>query len=678
MECLRLSLPLCSLDRRRKVLQLPALVTASLAAVAEPSLPVATASGLDTGIRDAVAQLSAGLAPGRQGFELQVLASLGNQAYEQRDHALAIATFRQLLQESSFPGSLSLSDATVAVARYAESLLGLRAFGQASRWFRVALTLLQSSGATSLRINAPVEAYLYERLGDCYYKRLQWTQAAASYKSALESKRKVGDNAAFACPLCYSVGSGTKAYLVGDAVEVRKSLESTCDGSWHAGHVTVVHLGSSDASASAETGAASRDWGEMDLNEQFCYENVAHGVKDIEVGSICVIGGESGGRWVEWVFLDDLYPKPGVLEKLRRQPLDTKHAEVGEKLSLFDSSGFAAYAKLYMPPPLRDLWIQNNNSSGAADFQSRALPLLLASDTGIDARELFASNGAVAIETVLDRRACSAMASHLLRFRSLRSTRAWEVPPAFRNHSSYFVKSNVDRDHFVLSLDEGPEGGPTVGEFLRNALGSQRSQPLIKGLFSGESVLWELAAFVVHPGAEEQPLHADVEGEVEEEAPALVSEGAGTGQDVRAPKSITLQLLLSDAQPGQGGLTVWPGSHRPPRERGTSSSERRWAQRQAVVAAANLSASGLPPSPGVEMAPLQAGTLLAYHSHLWHRGGANLGPSPRVVLYASFLAGSSTALRRAADPAATRHHMALLPEYKQQRRTLADVMSYRS
>merc|ERR1711957_382092 len=115
-------------------------------------------------------------------------------------------------------------------------------------------------------------------------------------------------------------------------------------------------------------------------------------------------------------------------------------------------------------------------------------------------------------------------------------------------------------------------------------------------------------------------------------------------------------------------LVAWPGSHRERNSnRKMSSAERKWAERRTEHALANNATSVFS---GVEMAPLTSGSVVAYHSDLWHYGGANSRDLPRVVLYASFLVGSEEAMQEAADGAATKHSLALDQEYKRQRLTL--------
>lgn len=607
-------------------------------------------AGLHPPIRAAISNLRTNLLPEDEGFEVELLRGLADRAFGRRDHASAVAAYREVIAMAHV---LSADDMLEVVARLAESLLALRAYGQAERWFMVALGALPAG--------ADRESYFHERLGDIHFKQLDWASAVESYTQALH--REVAGN------YC---GSGAAAgdIVVGDAVEVlRRESEgdqSDSDGQWLMGHVAILHEGHRTSSI------GSRDWGERSIDEQLCYMEGATGLREIPDGSLCVVGsypeptvsGEQ--KWTEWI-------KPGRSSRgyqanlVHRLPLPCKLAEAELKLSLFSSAGAADYLRLLAPPALSELWADALSENATLlnekpSFQQRAMQLLtFAPGNASKSADAFREHGAVAVADVVNPSDCAALASYLLQFRSVHSTRMWEVAPEFRGHATYFVKSNVDRDHFALSLDEGPPGGLSVGELLRQLLGGESALAGLTGaLFSNSSVLWELAAFVVHPGAAAQPVHADVQA-------------SPHARDAAArPASVTLQLLLGDASAHQGSVVVWPGSHAEPRVAGTSTAERTWAQRGAAFAAA----SGSPRQfSGVEMAPLGAGSIVAFHSQLWHRGGANDQALPRVVLYVSFLSGGSVErMKESADSSIVGHHLALLPEYKLHRKTLGDLL----
>eukprot|EP00927_Polykrikos_kofoidii_P029977 TRINITY_DN25854_c0_g1_i1.p1 TRINITY_DN25854_c0_g1~~TRINITY_DN25854_c0_g1_i1.p1 ORF type:complete len:710 (+),score=88.79 TRINITY_DN25854_c0_g1_i1:99-2132(+) len=622
------------------------------------------------------------VAPNDDSFSAQILLSIGDRAFARQDYVTSVAAYREVfgappnLTMTSVGAwqHLSQNDIVAAALRLAESLLSLRASGQASRWYEVALALSDAG---------PVHrSYVLERLGDAHFQMMHWDRAATLFRQA--SQMAGGSETERTAVAATATSS---SFLVGDAMEVCLSVDAGGLASCRSGHIAAIHRDRQGSGNEELT-----DWGERDLHAQHCYVDGATGMYSLPVGSICVTGTDPNRpqgdqQWSQWA--SPTHFSAGLAWRL---PLRCKQQEAEEKGQLFESAGqdwagAAGYMRLFMPDGLQELW--RNSSVGSATGTWRgpspsteaAEALLnhirLPRASAAHAPSVFAEHGAVVLEHAVDSSNCAALAAYLLRFRSARSTRAWEVRPEWRNHSTYFVKANVDRDHFTLSLEEGPDSGPTVGAFLRSLLfRNSATEPLVRSLFSNQSVLWELAAFVAHPGAEAQPLHADVDV---------------TSVNSVAPRSVSLQVLLSDVRPRQGGLVVWPGSHSPGRKT-VSSAERNWAQRNAAAAAAVLAdpasqdgvrgvARGESDSDesaasfsGVELAPLSAGSVVAYHSGLWHRGGANEQDTPRVVLYLSLLSGGSPErMERAGNSLLVDHHMALIPEYKRRRLRLADI-----
>mmetsp|Transcript_103363 Transcript_103363/g.183143 ORF Transcript_103363/g.183143 Transcript_103363/m.183143 type:complete len:693 (-) Transcript_103363:2-2080(-) len=661
-------------------------------------------ASLDASIHDALEALGATLSSQQpasarldgevgetSGWAAELLRAIGDRAFERGDHATVVALFRPLLSVSERARSLmAMPDGPAAAAiiasRLADSLLSLRAFSQAARWYVGLLEIVQRWNPGQWPATIPDVSYLHERLGDIHFKELRWTAAATAFRRALAAREQASS--------AYKAG----AFLVGEEVEVREQRRGPASRSreefdnWRSGHVILRHsTGLADAGMSRGGG----DWGEQGMEEKFCYVQGATGLLSIPAGSLCVIGMEGGARWVEWILPSELFPSDIAQARLRRLPLQCKLANTEEKVKLFNGSGSGNYMRLLMPLPLRNAWDSHGPGSitessattaesdrcsrtsdspdeahshghcaAQAAFQKAALQELVAAPQ-VDPSKMFEEHGVIAFPGAFSRGMCTAMADYLLQWRSLRSTRSLEVPSHFRNHSTYFVKSNVDRDHFTLLLEEGPIGGPTVRDFLRALLApsqqgtnSSNALPaaLASAIFSNESVLWELAAFVTHPGAEAQALHADVR----EERSANSEE----------PASVTMQVLLNDVSPHQGGLMAWPGSHRG--LRAANPAVLAWAQRSAAFA----SAGGNPAEfLGVEMAPLPAGSVVAYHSQLWHRGGHNDLETPRVVLYVSLLSGGSAERMRAAlDAPSGGHHLALAPQYKARRKRLVDLL----
>ena len=117
------------------------------------------------------------------------------------------------------------------------------------------------------------------------------------------------------------------------------------------------------------------------------------------------------------------------------------------------------------------------------------------------------------------------------------------------------------------------------------------------GILSPGTVLAELGAFLVEPGALPQRIHAD-------------RTEAGF---------MSCQIALHDTPAASGGLALWPGS----------SNDTRWEE------AGDLESAGLVPR--LESEALPRGAVVCYAGQLWHRGdgysAAGRPAAVRRVLY---------------------------------------------
>ena len=120
----------------------------------------------------------------------------------------------------------------------------------------------------------------------------------------------------------------------------------------------------------------------------------------------------------------------------------------------------------------------------------------------------------------------------------------------------------------------------------------------------------------VAPGARAQALHRDVQGH--DRHPR-----GGGGATGGGPRAVSVQIQLTDTTSAarSGSLEVLPGSHRPDGAAGA----------RGALDAIAADTDGV--SPAVVPIAVPRGTVTAYSSRLFHRGGGNRGDSERTFVF---------------------------------------------
>lgn len=255
-----------------------------------------------------------------------------------------------------------------------------------------------------------------------------------------------------------------------------------------------------------------------------------------------------------------------------------------------------------------------------------------------------AQNGYVVIRDVLPSEWYSQMRDYLLQFRVRLSARAWGTSPEFRRHPTTYMKKPTLRDNFQLHLDEGPDGGRTVGEIWRKVFASS---PAMRDLLPGDSVLTELGAFVVHPGAEMQNVHEDFVRKLGD------------------PATLIAFIALGDNEVGQGNLRVWPAS----RVGEFSNESTKDLLKEAIDFNRYENVAGS--FRGIELAPLTGGSVILYDGTMFHQGTTNTRNTPRVVMYITATITPDTSY-------AKRRMLSILPGYEDTFIRVRDLVNYKS
>lgn len=507
-------------------------------------------------------------------FEIWLAA--GDHAFKNHDYLTAIMAYQAVLTTLK-PSQAALFRAELLHTAFhlGESMMALQ-HEQACDWFSAILDHFQPEYNQD-------RATITTRLGDCLFATKRHKMALNAWEASDELMDDPSAGRELGTLVPRSAAPQLKRSLIAsDSVCMRNN---DTDDSWMVG--TVLHTHSL-------TSMLMPSHGQHDLQVDECYRVLRDSsdvTPSVPYGSLCI--NLPNVAQPQWVTTRDIPERrishcPATIIKTQSE---FRTAEIEERLV----NASSALARSYLPKYLALLW--DSEGHDAPLLQSEALR----NTSDAMAVNAFKRRGYAIVENTIPRDRCDAVVNWITKFRTRQSTRAWEVSPAQRRQQHQFIKSNMHRDKFALELNSSLTN-VVQSLFLEDS----PARLLLRHLAKPQAIVHDLAVFVVHPGAAMQDIHA-------------VAAPIGTNVPV------SFLVVLNDVEPGQGNLHVWPGSHNAKRiEEDTK------IIREGV---ARTSARTKGAFRGLELAPLKAGTLLAYSQGLIHAGGANLLDVPGVVMH---------------------------------------------